>query len=172
MSGMSSRESAEESKLREQLVDLLEGGNAHMGFRDAIRNFPEAFMNSKAQNMPYTFWHLLEHIRIAQWDILEYIRDPEHVSPEWPDEFWPDEDEKADAAKWNQTVTRIVGNLEDLRKIVEDKGANLFSPIPHAPKHSVLREVIIAADHMAYHIGEFVILRRVVIGKDQDWKES
>ncbi|MFW6139002.1 MAG: DinB family protein [Spirochaetota bacterium] len=156
----------QENKLKEHLIKLLEGGDAHKRFGEVVKSFPSEYMNSKAPNFPYTFWHLLEHIRIAQWDILEYIRNPEHESPSWPDGYWPGENQKADTSVWKRTVTQIVHDLEVLKELVKDPGTDLSSPLPESSEHNILREILIVADHNAYHLGEFAVLRRVVIGKN------
>lgn len=148
--------------LREQLLALLRGGNAHLGFDDAVANFPLEHINTKPPNVSYTPWHLLEHIRIAQWDILEFVRNPDHVSPSWPEGYWPAPDEQADQARWQQTIDEFQADLKAIEDLVTDPDTDFFSPIPHAPGYTILREILLVADHNAYHIGEFAILRQVM----------
>ena len=148
--------------MREQLLALLRGGNAHLGFDDAIARFPLEHINTKPPNVSYTPWHLLEHIRIAQWDILEFVRNPDHVSPKWPEGYWPAPAEQADAARWQQTIDQFHADLKAIEDLVTDPHTNFFAPIPHAPDYTILREVLLVADHNAYHIGEFAILRQVM----------
>lgn len=148
--------------VREQLLQLLSGGNAHMSFDKAVKDFPLQAMNAKPTNVPYTPWHLLEHIRIAQWDILEFIRNPHHVSPDWPSGYWPAEDEEADEEIWQQTVGHFRSDLDSLREIVRDPDTDLTAPLPHAPDYTILREILVVSDHNAYHIGELGILRQVM----------
>ena len=141
---------------------LLCGGNAHMGFDNAVKEFPMEHINTRPPNVPYTPWHLLEHIRLAQWDILEFTRDPDHVSPPWPEGYWPSPDEEADAAMWQKTLQDFRADLASLQEMVEDPNTDLESDLPHAPGYTVLREILLVADHNAYHIGEFAILRQVM----------
>lgn len=148
--------------VREQLLFLLGGGNAHMSFDQAVAEFPLEYINSPPPNVPYTPWHLLEHMRIAQWDILEFIRNPAYISPEWPEGYWPPQDELADEIRWEQTLRDFRADLRALQEMVEDPDIDLFAPLPHAQDYTVLREILVVADHNAYHIGEFAILRQVM----------
>jgi len=148
--------------VREQLLALLNGGNAHMSFEQAVENFPAEHFNTKPANVTYTPWHILEHIRIAQWDILEFIRNPDHVSPQWPAGYWPHPVETADQEQWNRTISSFLSNLQMLRDIVADSAIDLYAPIPHAADYIIFREILVVADHNAYHIGEFAILRQVM----------
>ena len=148
--------------MRDQLLALLQGGNAHMSFDQAVADFPLAYFNRQPPHVPYTPWHLLEHIRLAQWDILEFIRNPAHVSPDWPEGYWPAPDEPADETRWQQTLTAFRADLEALQALVMDPKTDLFTPIPHAPGYTIFREILVVADHNAYHIGEFAILRQVM----------
>jgi hypothetical protein len=147
---------------REQLLQLLRGRNAHFDFDDAVKAFPMESINSKPPNVTYTPWHLVEHLRIAQWDILEFVRNPDHVSPNWPDGYWPATDVEADENQWRTTVDSFKDDLEEVMGIVKDTDIDLLKEIPHAPGYTYLREVLLVADHNAYHIGEFAILRQVM----------
>ncbi len=146
---------------REELIALLEGGNAHMGFDDVIADFPLEHINSKPLNNPYSFWHFLEHIRIAQWDILEFIRNPDHISPSYPEGYHRRPDEKTDQSGWEESASAIRRDLEDLKGIVRSR-IDLFSAIPHAPNYTYLREILLAADHNAYHVGELAMMRQTM----------
>jgi hypothetical protein len=148
--------------IREQLLALLNGGNAHMGIDDAVVNFPILSMNVQPPNVPYTPWHLLEHIRITQRDILDFIRDPNYVSPNWPIGYWPVRDAQTDQAGWDETIRKIKSDLAALVEIVKDPKTEFTAAIPHAPGYNIFREVLLVADHNAYHIGEFGILREVM----------
>lgn len=148
--------------LRQQLLFLLRGGNAHLSFEQAVADFPMAHINSRAPNVPYTPWHLLEHIRLAQWDILDFIRSANYVAPPWPEGYWPASDAEADAGAWHKTIAQFQADLQTLQEIVSDPATNLTAPLPHAPKYNILREILLVADHNAYHIGEFAILRQVM----------
>jgi hypothetical protein len=148
--------------VREQLLFLLRGGNAHMSFDQAVAGFPVDHINRQPPNVSYTPWHVLEHMRIAQWDILEFVRDPDHVSPQWPEGYWPAPDEPADESKWEKTINDFRADLRALQEIVEDPSVDLCAPLPHARDYTVLREILLVADHNAYHIGEFAIIRQVM----------
>lgn len=148
--------------IREQLLDLLKAGNAHMSFSDAVSGFPLKEINRRLPNASYTVWHLLEHIRIAQWDILEFVRNPHHISPEFPAGYWPKEDEMATATQWKKTIREFLIDLKAVEKLVKDPRTDFFNPIPHAKDYNLFLEVLTLADHNAYHVGEFVTLRRVL----------
>lgn len=152
----------DERVLREQILKLLRGGNAHATFDDVVADFPMDRINDRPPHVSYSPWHLLEHIRIAQWDILEFVRNPRHVSPEWPRGYWPAPDEIADEARWQQTLRDFRADLAAVEALAEDDSIDLTAPIPHAPGYTVLRELLLVADHNAYHIGEFGILRQVM----------
>lgn len=151
-----------DKEIRKQLIALLKGGNAHMDFDDAVSGFPKEGINTRVPHGSYTVWHLLEHMRIVQWDILEFVRNPNHVSPPFPEGYWPMADEEASPVLWEKTIRGIRSDLSDMEKIVEDPGTDFFSPIPHAKDYTIFREVILVADHNAFHIGELVAVRRVL----------
>ncbi len=148
--------------VREQLRALLEGGNAHMTFDEAVTNFPREQMNTKPQNVPYTPWQLLEHIRIAQWDILEFIRNSRYVSPPWPEGYWPEESVQADEVAWEKTLASFRTDLQSLLAMVADPTVDLYTPIQHGDGQNILREMLVVADHNAYHISEFATYRQVM----------
>ncbi len=148
--------------LRKEIVALLGGGNAHMGFDDAVAGFPLEGINTRVPNGSYTVWHLVEHMRIVQWDILQFVRDPDHISPDFPDGYWPKKDQSATAAAWRKSVKGFVADLEGLIKIARNPKTDFLSPIPHAKDYTILRELLLAADHNAYHVGELALLRRVL----------
>ncbi len=148
--------------LRSELLALLEGGNAHMGFAEVVADFPPEHINSKAPHTPYSFWHFVEHIRIAQWDILEFIRNPHHVSPVYPEGYRPRPTEKTDQEGWQKSINGVLADLEALEQIVRDPKTDFFAPIPHARSYNIFREIVLAADHNAYHVGELAVLRQVM----------
>lgn len=151
-----------DSVSREQILALLRGGNAHMPFDEAVADFPLDRINERPPNVPYSPWQLLEHIRIAQQDILEFTRDPGWVSPSWPEGHWPAPDEQAGPARWTATINAIRRDLEAMQALVADPANNLTADLPHAPGYTLLREALLVADHNAYHIGEFAILRQIM----------
>ena len=147
---------------RAQLLFLLQGGGAHMNLDQAVANFPIEHYNTRPPNVPYTFWHLLEHIRIAQWDILDFISSASYEHLNWPDDYWPHQDTQADLTQWEATIAAIRSDLAELKALIEDPATDLYSDLPHAEGYSILREALLVADHNAYHIGEFAILRQVI----------
>jgi hypothetical protein len=151
-----------EEVLREELLALLEGGNAHMSFDEVLADFPLEFINRRPPNTPYAFWHFVEHLRIAQWDILEFIRDPAHVSPEYPAGYRPSAEAKTDEKGWEKSCRGFRADLKALQEMVRDGNVDLLAPLPHARSYNICREIILAADHNAYHIGELAILRQVM----------
>ena len=148
--------------LRQQLIALLEGHGAHMPFDAAVADFPADAINREPPNVPYTPWHLVEHIRRTQHDIVEYIRDPAHQSPPWPAGFWPERGASTDAPGFAASVQSYRRNLAELVAIVRDPTVDLFAVLPGTPGHTVLREARLAGDHTSYHVGEFASLRQVM----------
>jgi hypothetical protein len=148
--------------MREQLIALLRGGNAHMSFADAVSGFPLKEINRRPPNASYTIWHLLEHMRIAQWDILEFMRNPNYVSPEFPAGYWPKADEMATTAQWKKTIKEFNTNLKEIEALVSNQKTDLLDPIPHAKDYSIFREILLVADHNAYHVSEIVAIRRLL----------
>lgn len=148
--------------VRQQLVRLLDGVDAHMPFEEAVRDFPDAAMNDRPPNVDYTPWHLAEHLRLTQADILDYVTNPAYVEREWPRAYWPDHSATATRADWDATVSGFLADRAAIRALVTDEDRDLFAVIPGTPGHTLLREVRIIADHNAYHVGEFTILRQVM----------
>jgi hypothetical protein len=134
-----------------------------MPFEEAVRDFPADAMNLCPPNVPYTPWHLLEHLRITQWDILEYIRDSNHyIAPDWPEDYWPERAATTTPEGWNATVEGFLSDRRALEAIVRDEATDLFAPLQQTPGHTIAREVRLVANHNSYHVGEFAILRQVM----------
>jgi DinB superfamily len=148
--------------LRRQLADLIDGVGAHMPFEEAVEDFPDEGMNRRAPNVDYTPWHILEHLRLTQLDILQYVTDPAYEERRWPEDYWPDKSAMATRAEWDATIRDFLADRAALRAMVVDPGRDLFAVIPGSPGHTLLREIRIDADHNAYHVGEFAILRQVM----------
>jgi len=148
--------------LREHLLYVLRGGGAHADFDSVVKDFPVELINERAENIPYTAWQLLEHMRIAQWDILEFSRNARHVSPPWPEGYWPKDKERADRAAWEKTVKAFSADLKAMEDLVEDSSIDLFAPIAHGEGQTVLREALLVADHNAYHLGALVTIKRTL----------
>lgn len=148
--------------LREHLLYLLRGGGAHVGFDKAIADLPAEFRGVKPVGLPFTAWRLLEHLRISQWDILEFCRNAKHVSPKWPEGYWPEEDAPPNESAWDERVRAFGADLKAMQKLVADHSTDLFARIAHSEGHTILREALLVADHNAYHLGQLVMLRRLL----------
>lgn len=148
--------------LRKHLLYLLGGGGAHVDFDSAITGWPAKLRGSKPKGLPHTAWQLLEHLRIAQWDILDFSRNPKHVSPEWPEGYWPSTDAPPSPAAWNNSVSTFQADLKAMMSLVKSPRRDLFARIPHGEGQTILREALLVADHNAYHLGELVYLRRAL----------
>jgi DinB family protein len=148
--------------VREQVVKLLQGGQAHLTLDEVIKNFPSNLRGVKPKGAPHSAWQLLEHIRIAVWDILEFSRDPNHVSPSWPDGYWPKAEEPPNDAAWDKSIAAINKDMEAMQKLVENEDTDLYAKIPHGAGQNILREALLVADHNAYHIGQILLLRRLL----------
>lgn len=151
---------AKDRALREHLLYLLRGGGAHLNFEEAVRDFPERLVNARPAGAAHTPWQVLEHMRLAQWDILEFSRDAAHVSPPWPAGYWPDPAREADADAWRASVESFRRDLEAMQGLVADEARDLYAPIPHGDGQTLLREALLVADHNAYHLGALVTLRK------------
>jgi uncharacterized damage-inducible protein DinB len=145
--------------LREQLVALLDGGNAHMTFDLIVAEMPLVAANSRPPHFNYTPWHLLEHMRRAQRDILDFIKDPGYESPPY-EKFWPEREEMATAKEWRRSAAGFRAGLDEAIELARAPRTDFFSPLPHAPAYTIFRELLLIADHNAYHLGEFITLRQ------------
>lgn len=152
----------DESVLREQLLQRLRGHGAHMSFEDAVADFPMPRINDRPPNIPYTPWHLIEHLRISQMDILKFMLDPDYQSPSWPRGYWPARGEETDEAGWHRSVEAFREDLAEIQAMAADPELELTAEIPHAPGYTYLREFTLVIDHNAYHVGEFAVLRQVM----------
>jgi hypothetical protein len=151
---------AHDQVLREQLTNLLKGGGAHVSLADAIKGFPERKRGTYATGLPHTGWQLLEHLRIAQWDILEFSRNPKHVSPEFPDGYWPPVPAPRSDADWNKTFRAFQRGSTDMIKLINNSHRDLFAELPRGNGQTLLQEALVLADHNAYHTAQIVDLRR------------
>jgi uncharacterized damage-inducible protein DinB len=148
--------------LRKHLLELLDGGNAHLHFDAAIAEMPIALRGARPERVPHSPWRLLEHMRIAQRDILEFSRNANHVSPEWDQGYWPESDAPPDTAAWDKSVAAFRTDLQAMKDLVANPATDLFAPIPHGQGQTILREALLVADHNAYHLGQLVVVRRLL----------
>lgn len=151
----------EEKLIREELIFHLTMGHAHMTFEEAIADFPLDKINTMFINGTYTFWHLLEHIRRTQNDILDFSIHPTYKDKSWPKDYWPGEKETATKKEWDKTIKSFLKEREQLKKLIENQATNLSKKIPHGTGQTIMREIMVVADHNAYHLGEFAIMRQV-----------
>jgi hypothetical protein len=151
-----------EQSLRKHLLELLEGGQAHAKFDDVVKNLPAAARGKKPAKFPHSPWMLLEHMRMAQWDILEFSRNAKYVSPKWPEGYWPKTEGPANAAAWEKSVRAFRRDLKAMQKLVANPKTDLFARIPWGDGQTVLREALLLADHNAYHLGQLLDVRRLL----------
>ncbi len=144
------------------LISGLRGEGAHLDLETAVAEFPDQLINTRPPNVPYTFWGQLEHIRRAQEDLWRYAADPQHVSPAWPDGYWPEPEQQADRETWDRTVAAIIRDRERFIALIDDPQTEIFAPVEHMRGGSVFRTALLAIDHTAYHLGEFVMGRQIL----------
>jgi hypothetical protein len=150
----------EHKVLMDEIVHLLQGGNAHADLKKALDDLPPKLRGVKVDKLPYTIWQLVEHIRIAQWDMLEFSKDSSHESPNWPDDYWPKELTPKDDEAWNNCLKQIDDDQEALIELI--KSEDIYKKIPHGDGQTILREALQAADHNAYHVAEIIVIRRLL----------
>ncbi len=148
--------------MRDHVLKLLKGRQGHVDFETVLANLPREFQGKKPEGAPHTPWQLLEHMRIAQGDILEFSRDPKHVSPKFPEGYWPDSEAPPDEGAWQKSVTSFGADLQAMADLVADPSTDLYARIPHGSGQTILREALLVADHNAYHLGQLVLLRRLL----------
>lgn len=152
----------EDRRLRDALEQLLQGGQAHLNFEKAMDGLRPELRHVRPGREAYSVWELLEHMRIAQEDILRYTIDPAWKSPDWPDGYWPAEGTVPTEVMWNRTVTGFLNDLDGVLRIVRDVTCDLTAEIPHGKGHTYVREILLVADHNAYHLGQIVLVRKLL----------
>ena len=160
--GATTARGVDDKALREHLLKLLEGGEAHADLQHAFSELPEAQRGVKPAGAPHTVWQLLEHLRIAQWDILEFSRNPKHVSPQFPEGYWPASEAPPNAKALDKSVAAVERDLAAMKELVGNPKTDLFALIVHGDGQTILREALLLADHNAYHLGQVVLLRRLL----------
>jgi hypothetical protein len=153
---------ANDKALRDHLVALLKGGNAHVSIDAALKGLPVALRGKRPKGAEHSAWEILEHMRIAQWDILKFSRDAKHVSPKWPEGYWPAKPAPASDKVWSKSIRDFRADLESTCKLVADPSTDLYAKIPHGDGQTILREALLVADHNSYHLGELVLVRRLL----------
>ncbi|MGZ4049821.1 MAG: DinB family protein [Bacteroidia bacterium] len=150
------------STLIENIVDLIEKGNAHVSLDNALKNIPFSLLGEKPGNLPYSIWQIVEHIRIAQWDIIEFSRNAKHISPKWPDGYWPKKAAPKSKEEWNKCIEQIHADRKSFIELIKHAGDNLYEPFEYGSGQSLLKEALVLADHNSYHTGEIIIIRRLL----------
>jgi uncharacterized damage-inducible protein DinB len=148
-----------DAPLREHLLNVLTARQAHCTFEDAVAQMPPARRGERPEALPYSVWELVEHVRRAQHDILVYCRDPDYTTPDWPGDYWPDDPAPSDGA-WAESLAQVEDDRAALGALVRDESLDLYDTVPSSDEHTYLREVLLAADHAAYHVGQIVTVRR------------
>jgi hypothetical protein len=149
--------------LRDQLVSFLKEEHAHVSLETALNDLPEKLIGTKPKDLPYTIWQLTEHIRITQWDIVEFsVKDGKHISPEWPSGYWPKEKAPAGIKEWKATLKAFKKDRERMVELIEDPQNDLNKPFTFGQGQTLLREALLIIDHTAYHTGEIIVLRRIL----------
>jgi len=149
-------------ELIKNVVNLIEKGNAHASLDNALKSIPFSLLGEKPGNLPYSIWQLAEHIRIAQWDILEFSRNAKHVSPKWPDGYWPKEKAPKSKAAWQKCIDSIQSDRNAFIELIKNAGDALYDVFEHGDGQSLLKEAFVLADHNSYHTGELIIIRRLL----------
>jgi hypothetical protein len=152
----------DDMKLREQIVSSLSGHGAHLSFEQAVKEFPRELIGRRVPNLAHTAWQLVYHLWIAQWDILEFIRDPSHESPQWPQGYWPGEDAPRPVSLWEDTLGKFRKDLTAIMDLVGNGKNDLLAPFPHGEGQTLLREALLVIDHNSYHVGQLVDLRKLL----------
>ena len=148
--------------LRSHVIELLRGGHAHADLEAAFKGLSPKLRGKKPKGAEHTPWQLLEHIRIAQWDILEFSQNPKHVSPPWPEGYWPPAEAPPNTSAWNKSLRQVREDLKAMEQLVASQKTDLLAKIPHGDGQTILREALLLADHNAYHLGQVVLLRRLL----------
>lgn len=148
--------------LRERLIELLNGGSAHIRFDKAVKEWPVELRGHKPQNAAHTPWEVLEHMRLCQWDILEFSRDPHHKSPPFPEGYWPETPTPPLPESWDRSIAQFKLDLDAMKALVAQSDVDLLAPLPWGDGQDLMREAMLLADHNAYHLGELMTLRRLL----------
>jgi uncharacterized damage-inducible protein DinB len=161
---MKKNRSAEEEELRVRLIKLIKGEGAHANIEVALEKLSLKYYGANIDNVPYTIWQILEHLRMTQEDILEYIKNPDYEEKAWPEEYWPEEKAPSSTRRVKQSLEAYKKDLTDLVQLIKDPRVKILLPIPHLKKkkHTLLRELFLVADHTAYHVGQIILMRRLL----------
>lgn len=151
-----------DQSLRKHLLELLDGGHAHAGFDQVIADFPAKLRGEIPKGLPHSPWMLLEHMRMTQWDILDFSRNPKYKAMKWPDDYWPKTPAPSSAAAWDKSVKSFREDLDAMKKLVSNPKTDLFAKIPWGEGQTILREAMLIADHTSHHLGQLIDVRRLL----------
>ena len=151
-----------DSSIREHFAKLLSWEDAHTTFESAVADLPAELRGTKPSNLPYSPWQLIEHLRITQADILDFCRNSSYQERKWPDDYWPASDGPPSSAEWERSIADFQRDREELRRLGADPKRDLFARIPHGTGQTYLRELLLVADHNAYHVGQLIAVRRLL----------
>jgi hypothetical protein len=149
-----------QQQIRLHLIEYLEGKHAHAGIDDALTSFPVELINAKPENSPHTFWEIIEHIRLTQNDIIDFVINPNYIERKWPQDYWPKQ--QADEQTWNWSINELKNDYQRLKGIVSDVNMDLLKTIPHGTGQTIFREILLIIDHNSYHIGQFILMRKMM----------
>jgi hypothetical protein len=152
----------QDKSFRKHLIELLDGGHAYARFDKIIADFPAKLRGEVPKGLSHSAWMLLEHLRLAQWDILDFSRNPKYVAPKWPDDYWPKSPSPPSAAAWDKSVKSFQDDLDAMKKLVSNPKTDLFARIPWGDGQTVLREALLIADHNSHHLGQLIDVRRLL----------
>lgn len=148
--------------LRQQLAELIRGGNAFTPLEHALENIPYNKTGIVPEGLPYSLWQLTEHLRITQHDIYDFCINPEYQPIKWPDAYWPASTAPENEQAWQQTTRQVLADRQQMIQLVEDSRKELYAPFPHGDGQNLLREALLVAEHNAYHTGQIVLVRRLL----------
>lgn len=155
-----------EGPLRKQLIEMLTGEHAHVSLDNALKGMPQKLIGVRPEKIPYSIWQITEHIRITQWDIVEFCKDAKHVSPKWPQGYWPKNEGPEDISEWKESLGTIQREREEMIRMIEDPNKQLLQPFPYGQGQTLLREALLIIAHTSYHTGEIIVVRRLL----ESWK--
>jgi hypothetical protein len=150
------------SIIQQELIKCLNGAQAHIPCLKIIQDFPSEKINTPIDEVPYTAWQIVEHMRLTQRDILDYMKDPDYKEPDWPQGYWPAKDKTATTDDWNNSIKQFHEDLKSLEEIIMDPQTDFTAPLVHNPKHTIFREILIIGNHNSYHGGQLLIFKRVL----------
>lgn len=145
-----------------ELISLIDKGNAHASFEDAVKEIPMDLLTKAPDGLPYSIWQLVEHIRITQWDIVEFCTNPDHQSPKWPDEYWPPAVVAVTEREWENSLAKIKKDRARFFDVLKHQETDLYAPFDYGDGQSIFREALLIADHNSYHVGEIIVIRRLL----------